>query len=67
MSLTGVWIHREDLDMSTVNMPENEHENLYLCKHEKDMRKDLKDAFGEACEAENSRLNNIKRLIKAHL
>lgn len=65
VSLTGVWIHRDDLDHSVVNMPDCEHEKLYLKIHERDMWNDLKECFPDACNEESTRLSDIKNLVKA--
>lgn len=65
VSLTGVWIHRDDLDQSVLDIPESEHEKLYLKIHERDMWQDLKVCFPDACNAESARLSHIKNLAKA--
>lgn len=67
VSLTGVWIHKDDLDMTVVNMPESEHEKLFMCKQDKESWSDIKSYFGAACKEENARLINIKKLINIHI
>lgn len=66
VALTAVWIHRDDLDWSVVSVSEQEHDSLYLRKHERSRWPGLKEVFSEACQAENHRLVLIKRLINAH-
>jgi|GEM_PF-6534313 len=63
VSLTSVWIHKEDLDSELMALSEAEHENVYLSRVKPEDREEVKQFFSEACALENYRINRIKRLI----
>ena len=67
MSLTSVWLHKEDLDYSILSLPESKYEEIYLSRIERSLWAEVKTYFKEACETENFRLTQIKGLIEKHL
>lgn len=66
VALSSVWLHREDLNQSVLELPVDEYETLYLRRHERSMWPELKQYFGDHCRDENLRLANIKALIGIH-
>ncbi|MGV7211265.1 hypothetical protein ACLB1G_25795 [Oxalobacteraceae bacterium A2-2] len=67
VSLTSVWIHKDDLDLEVMDTPEAEHERIYLSRLEPEVWPDVKSYFADACALEHERLVQTKRLIRHHL
>ena len=67
VSLTSVWIHKDDLNRAVLDAPESEHEKIYLGRLEEDIWPDVKACFGDACALEHTRLVQTKQLIRQHL
>jgi len=67
VSLTSVWIHKDDLNMDVVSMNEDDYQNLYLKKVDSDMWDDIKEVFPKACKDEQNRITQIKKLINVEI
>jgi hypothetical protein len=67
VSLTSVWIHKDDLNHAVLEAPEAEHEKIYLGRLEEDVWPDVKAYFADACALEHTRLVQTKQLIRQHL
>jgi len=67
VSLTSVWIHKDDLNQTVLDMQEADYERLYLSRVEEDVWPDVKTYFADACALEHQRLVETKRLILHHL
>ena len=67
VSLTSVWIHKDDLNRAVLDMPEAEYERLYLSRVEPDVWPDVKAYFADACALEQQRLAETARLVRHHL
>lgn len=67
VSLTSVWIHKDDLNQAVLDMPEADYERLYLSRVEEEVWPDVKAYFADACALEHQRLVETRRLILHHL
>jgi hypothetical protein len=67
VSLTSVWLHRDDVAWSVVTCSERDYENVYLSRIDKSMWPGVKRAFAHACTKEADRLTNISALVKEHI
>ena len=67
VSLTSVWLHKDDVAWSVVRSSESEYENVYLSRVEKGMWPGVKGAFAHACANEADRLANISALVREHI
>jgi hypothetical protein len=67
VSLTSVWLHRDDVAWSVVSCSERDYENVYLSRIDKGMWPDVKRAFAHACTNEADRLANISALVREHI
>lgn len=66
VSLTSVWLHKEDLNQAVMAMTENDHEDLFLSRLSDEDRELVREYFAEACVDQNRRLVKIKELIRNH-
>jgi hypothetical protein len=66
-ALTSVWIHRDDFDVTMLDMSHAQYESLYMWRHEHSMWADLRTYFKSYCDAESLRIAAIARLAKFHL
>ena len=67
VSLTSVWLHKDDVAWSVVRCSECDYEGVYLSRIDKGIWPNVKRAFAHACTKEADRLANISALVKEHV
>ena len=66
VSLTSVWIHKDDINKDIPQMREQDYEQIYLSHLNKKERRQIKDHHNHFCVKEHMRLHYIIELIRAH-
>jgi hypothetical protein len=66
-ALTSVWVHRDDLQMDLLSMPEGKYQDVYMAHHDRKAREDLMKYFAEQCQALDRALKQICALARHHL
>lgn len=67
VSLTSVWIHREDLNEKAMQLPKENSEQVYLERFQKKDWSSIRQTKKRFCEREAERIASIKKLAQHHL
>jgi hypothetical protein len=67
VSLTSVWLHKEDIDHDVVDKPSSEDEELYLSACDSSEWPLIKEKYKSICDRESLRLKLIRNLVATHI
>jgi len=67
VSLTSVWLCKDDVAWSIVSGSERDYDNVYMSRVDRDLWVEMKQTFAAACRKEAERLASISALIKDHI
>ena len=63
VSLSSVWLHKENLNFKVLTMPETDYHHLYLSRHAPEFWPELRKNFGQSNYSQHFSMRHIIRLV----